>query len=641
MRRRVHVAGWVESFVCQSDAIWASTALLAKPFLVINEALLEPRRVAYWLMIVCAVAPVLAVALVVGERPLRRWILFGFGVVATITVLSDIVYFRFFGDVLSVSALMAVRQTPRLVATIRSLLTLRLFWLVVDLPFALWLIIELQRDLVHLRAPEGRPWRLSAVVVGGLVLAGLLISAPSAVRAAELNQMFRNGTVIEHLGVFGFHAYDAWLYTEARAFRPALTRAERDAIARWFAARAPLRTAEGSPVFGLAARKSLIVVQVESLQDFVVDYRVGGELVMPHLARWTADSWRFTNVTDQTNEGRTSDAEFTTMVSLLPLDHGAVAFQYPENGYVGLPRVLAQHGYSTLSAVAFEPSFWNRSVMHPLYGFARSYFESDFRMTEQIGWGLNDRDFLQQMVPRLETQRRPFCAWLITLSLHHPYESFPDSHKTLKLGPLEGTPFGNYLHTMRFFDQALEDFKNALARSGLLDDSVVVVFGDHDAGFAREAALARQIGVGADEAGWELADRIPLFIRPPHAPGQPAMADHIVGIPAGQTDLAPTVLGLLGIDAGRLPYMGRNLLGNPGNPPIVRPFGDWIDREHLLISHSDDRRSCYSLAKRAFVDGAECADAETASREARDVSRLVILEDLQQEIRGRLVELVP
>ena len=51
-------------------------------------------------------------------------------------------------------------------------------------------------------------------------------------------------------------------------------------------------------------------MQVESLQDFAVDFRVNGQEVMPHLRRWTADSLRFTNVTDQTSEGRTSDAEF-------------------------------------------------------------------------------------------------------------------------------------------------------------------------------------------------------------------------------------------------------------------------------------------------------------------------------------------
>ena len=41
------------------------------------------------------------------------------------------------------------------------------------------------------------------------------------------------------------------------------------------------------PCFGAARGRNLIVVQVESMQDFVVDYRVNGQDVMPHLRRWT------------------------------------------------------------------------------------------------------------------------------------------------------------------------------------------------------------------------------------------------------------------------------------------------------------------------------------------------------------------
>src|SRR4029078_9576254 len=215
---------------------------------------------------------------------------------------------------------------------------------------------------------------------------------------------------------------------------------------------------------------------------------------------------------DQRRHGRPSDAESTTLTSLLPLDHVAVAFRFPGNHYAALPRVLTEHGYTTLSAVAFEPGVWNRQVMHPAYGFQTSLFESDFTMTEQIGWGLNDRDFLQQMVPRLEHLPRPFAAWLITLSLHHPYDGFPANHRVLKLGALENTPFGNYLHTMRFFDQALEDFKTALARGGLLDDTVLVVFGDHDAGFPRDRVRAKDIGIGADEMSWALTDALTPLI---------------------------------------------------------------------------------------------------------------------------------
>jgi phosphoglycerol transferase MdoB-like AlkP superfamily enzyme len=193
---------------------------------------------------------------------------------------------------------------------------------------------------------------------------------------------------------------------------------------------------------------------------------------------------------------------------------------------------------------------------------------------------------------------------------------------------------------MHFFDQALEDFRTSLAQSGLLDDSVLVVFGDHDAGFARDAALSRTIGIGADEASWMMNDQVPLFVRVPHLWEVHPDAPHEMAVPAGQTDLAPTLLGLLGIDAATLPYVGRNLLGDPEDPPVVRPFGNWLDRTHLMV-HGASATGCYVVATRKFdADPIACRRASQDAQEARDVSKLVITEDLQQQLRGRLVELV-
>jgi len=341
------------------------------------------------------------------------------------------------------------------------------------------------------------------------------------------------------------------------------------------------------------------------------------------------------------------------MTSLLPLDHGAVAFRFPGNHYTALPGVLVEHGYTTLSAVPFEPGFWNRQVMHPAYGFQSSLFEPDFQMTEQIGWGLNDHDFLQQMLPRLERLRRPFGAWLITLSLHHPFEAFPAQHKVLKLGALEDTSFGNYLHTMHFFDQALEDFKTALARDRLLEDSVLVVFGDHDAGFARNAALARAIGIDADSAAWTLNDRVPLFVRvgagEARGSGEADRAGRAAGSglltgerprPAGQTDLAPTLLALLGIDPAPLPYLGRNLLGADLDRPVPRPYGDWIDASHLFLA-GDAAPACFDLRPRLAATTDTCAAEDALARRARATSRLIVVDDLQQALRSRLAVAPP
>ena len=654
--------GRTRPFVAVADVLWCAAVFAVKPLIVEHEALLEPTIVSYWIGAAVAIL-VPAVALLVLPRRLRPFVLLLAGVFGSLVLLADVVYYRFFGDVWSTPALLAARQTGHVWGSVGSLFTPGLLWLVVDWPFACWVAVRAAR------APSWPSTRARAVLAAAAIVAvaatGSALAAPRVLAAAPLDQMFRARAIVEQLGPFGYHAYDTWTYVRSSWLRPPATAEEIDEAAAWFRERAPLRA--GGASFGAARGRNLIVVQVESLQDFVVDFRVGGQDVMPHLRRWTADSLRFTNVTDETSEGRTSDAEFATMTSQLPLNHGAVAFRFPANHYVALPGVLVEHGYATLSAVPFEPGFWNRQVMHPAYGFQRSLFEPDFQMTEQIGWGLNDRDFLQQMVPRLERLPRPFAAWMITLSLHHPFAAFPDAHKVLALGALDRTPFGNYLHTMRFFDDALEAFRSALARDGLLDDSVLVVFGDHDAGFARDPALARTIGIKPDDVAWTLNDRVPLFVRVPDSaalstdPGGPA-ADHgapafaartargfgeppdgphqearaiepgIRSIVAGQTDIAPTLLSLLGIDATPLPFLGRNLLGAPGDGPVPRPYADWLDSRHLYLSHGA-AAVCYDLAARAATATDACHAADTVARRARLISRRVVLDDLQQQLR--------
>jgi len=646
-----------QSRIRNADVLWCSATLAVKPLILVHAALLEPTVVAYWLIATIAVLVPLVIGAIVPRRG-RPWVLLAIGIFCSLLILADVVYYRFFGDVLSTPAMLAARQTGHVWGSVGSLFTPGLLWLIADWPFAAWLAVRMTRRLgpasdgFTARTVQFGSSTLGASPIGAalavLVVTGALLSVPRVLASTPLDQMFRARSVVEQLGPYGYHAYDTWNYVRGTWLRAPATAAQLDDATAWFRERTPLRA--GGATFGAARGRNLIVVQVESLQDFAVDFTVGDQEVMPHLRRWTADSLRFTNVTDQTNEGRTSDAEFTTMTSLLPLDHGAVAFRFPGNHYTALPRVLTEHGYTTLSAVPFEPGFWNRQVMHPAYEFERSVFENDFQMTEQIGWGLNDRDFLQQMVPRLEQLRRPFSAWLITLSLHHPFDAFPDRHKVLKLGALEGTSFGNYLHTMRFFDQALEEFKIALARDGLLDDSVIVVFGDHDAGFAHDASLARTVGIGTDDAAWTLNDRIPLFIRVGASGGAGRSGgsgdagraggseQDLIGAraqPAGQTDLAPTLLALLGIDPAPLPYVGRNLLGAAADPPVPRPYGDWLDAQHLFLA-ADAGAACYDLAHHEATARGACAAADAAARRARDVSRLVAIDDLQEQLRTRL-----
>ena len=128
-----------------------------------------------------------------------------------------IIYYRFFGDVLSTPALLAVGQTRASSGSIRSLFTPGLVWLIVDLPFAAWLIGAASRHVgcsIASRSAARGGWPLAPRRPRS-ASAGFALSAPRVLASAPLDQMFRDRAVVEQLGPFGFHAYDAWTYARA------------------------------------------------------------------------------------------------------------------------------------------------------------------------------------------------------------------------------------------------------------------------------------------------------------------------------------------------------------------------------------------------------------------------------------------
>jgi hypothetical protein len=165
---------------------------------------------------------------------------------------------------------------------------------------------------------------------------------------------------------------------------------------------------------------------------------------------------------------------------------------------------------------------------------------------------------------------------------------------------------------------------------------VVVVWGDHDAGLEWTPRLAAMAGQREDAAGWYLSQRVPLLIR---AHGVPDLAGEL-DLPAGHQDVAPTVLALLGVDPAAYPFVGRNLLGSPGNSPVVGEYGCWHDASRLYLQGSGrlEDGDCYELPGLRELDPSECAAGFAEARRQVEVTRLVLEHDLQQKIRGRLLE---
>lgn len=621
---------WISSLLVGAagiaDVLAAGVALAVKQSAPLEAAGVGYEAGAIGIMISGVAAVSILLALL--PRVARPWAAVAINAAASFAVLADVLHFRFFSDVISIVRLRAAGQLPELHASIAALATPGDAWLLVDLlpAIAIAILVPRLRERV-----TTRPARLLALCLVPLLIPGIVMLVQlRGARDARLSQLFRNVFVVQEMGILNYHVFDAVSHAARSRELPA-GRVRK--IEAWLRATAP-RRAGTAPWFGAARGRNLVMIQVESMQNFVLGLRIDGREVTPNLNRWLATEavW-FSGCTDQTAQGRTSDGELLSQISLHPSREGSAAFRYGDNHNEGIATVLSARGYATLSAVPFEPSFWNRLVTLPAYGYRINLDVDDFVPGPIVGWGLNDRDFLRQAVPRLASLDRPFAALLITLSNHHPFDSFPAELKTTPMGRHEGTPLGNYLHTMHLFDRAFGDFLEAMARTALLDDTVIAIWGDHASGLAWEPALAGVAGEDYSQLGFYRVDEVPFIVR---LPGGTLRGERTLR--CGLSDVAPTLLALLGVDPASFAFVGRNLLGDPGDGPVVRSYGAWFFREVLYrpLGATFKQGICYDTESLQRVDLERCRTGSILAREQLAISRDIVEHDLQRELSQRL-----
>ena len=102
-----------------------------------------------------------------------------------------------------------------------------------------------------------------------------------------------------------------------------------------------LSVTEPGKYFGIGKNRNLIVIQVESLQNFVVNKKYGDTEITPNLNYLiNNDSFYFPNYYQQLGLGNTSDAEFITNNSIYPTTEGQAYSLYQNNEFYGLPWQL-------------------------------------------------------------------------------------------------------------------------------------------------------------------------------------------------------------------------------------------------------------------------------------------------------------
>jgi len=339
--------------------------------------------------------------------------------------------------------------------------------------------------------------------------------------------------------------------------------------------------------------KNVIVIHAESMQSFAMNLKFNNKEVTPTLNKIAKEGIFFSNFYSQVGVGTSSDSEFTFNTSLMPSTSGTVFVNYFDREYISIPKLLREKGYYTFSMHANTGEFWNRKTMHKNLGYDDFYSKDSYVIDETIGLGLSDKSFFYQSIDMIkkikEEHNTPFYGLLITLTNHTPFsdlelmEEYPTTisiemdNQTITRDYLNNTTMGNYLRSAHYADQALGEFINNLDKEGLLEDTVLVIYGDHDARLDYkdfellynydpvEDKIKTETDSGYieyNEYEYELDRKVPFIIW--------TKDDKLrleINTPTGMIDVLPTLGNMLGIHS--IYQLGNDIMNVKNNDNIV------------------------------------------------------------------------
>lgn len=374
-----------------------------------------------------------------------------------------------------------------------------------------------------------------------------------------LSQSWAPFQTYSDMSPLGYHGYDLFFYSN---LDNELTESEINEIETWFENNK--EDIDDNEYAGYLEGKNLIAIQVESLENFVINQTVYGQEITPTLNKLLSNSLYFNNIYEQNNSGTSSDADLMVNTSIFPLRNYSTFPTYSWTTYNSLQKLLNDEGYTTISTHAELPGNWNWAEPHKAFGADKIWDISEFNLDEVIGLGLSDESYLKQIANKLKDETEPFYTFVTTLTSHGPFD-IPDDKKLLDLPEeLDNNMLGAYFQSIRYTDEAIKLFLEELDKNGQLDNTVIMIYGDHCGvhKFYEEDIVDAPL-----EGDWwqENNKKIPLIIY------SKDIEAATISNAGGQVDFLPTISYLLGIDKDKFQdtSMGRILVNTNRNSTIL------------------------------------------------------------------------
>ena len=319
---------------------------------------------------------------------------------------------------------------------------------------------------------------------------------------------------------------------------------------------------------GILEGKNIIVVMMETMDDWMITPDD-----TPTIYTMMSDGINFTNFfTPEYSSGYTFNTEFAFNTSIYPYTNGNTAYSLVRNHFTNsIASLLSDAGYTTNSYHEGKADFYNRGQMHKAWGYEQYHSYQDYPCPD-VDY-LDDR-FLttcDALYADLVSQD-PFYSFVISYSPHLPYtDDDPLTQTALALYPQYDVQDNREVAILRAKARITDDmFAQLLARleaDGLLEDTVIVGFGDH---YAYGLSDQEQLQKLSEEAGSSILERVPAFI---YCAGCDLSAD--VDKVMQITDLAPTIMNLVGLEVPT-EIMGSDIFDENYEGHVIFANGSWL-----------------------------------------------------------------
>ncbi len=493
-------------------------------------------------------------------------ILFILNIVMSIIMITDLCFYRSFSSYFNLFVLQMGSNTENLGSSILAIFRPIDILFLIDIFVVVFLLKK--RKTINFNKKKSKKLFFTLTILSILYLSVNFLNINKNFHSFSGEKSFSKSMIpnnkMFYLGPIGYHVYDLYnFYLNVKPYE--FSNEKLQEVDDWY--KNNDENLIDNKYKDMFKGKNLLFIQVESLENFVINKKINNQEITPNINKMINNSLYFDNFHEQVWNGNSSDSDLIMNTSIHPVREGATFFRYPNNTYPNsLPNLMEGLGYSSIAIHPDSGNYWNYKKALASIGFDKFVSAENLDTSEKIGLGISDKSYFNQAINFIKEQKQPFYGFTVTLTSHTPF-NLPKEYRNLNLDvDFDKNELGDYFQSVNYTDSAIGEFIQKLDEEGILDNTVVVLYGDHTGVHKYFQDKINQIE--PKEQWWlDNENKIPLLIYSKGLKGE------TISTYGGQIDTLPTVAYLMGVDKKNYKYaMGKNLLNTNKNNVILSDF---------------------------------------------------------------------